>query len=153
MWKGIYMNNKFKYAFAASLLLNVLLIGVLLGQFSQRFEPGFRHRHQHSLMQQLPESLHSRFREQMQAMRTDHREIRRQVRAAREEAIRILIAEPFDAGAYDRQVQLIHELSGQMHQRMAETVKQLAQQLTPQERAALAQMLRHPPPRHGRLLE
>ena len=71
--------------------------------------------------------------------------IRDQIQQAREEAIRILIAEPFDGTAYDRQVSKIHELYGQRSQRMAEIVKEVAKDLPPEQRQVLAEVLKRPP--------
>ena len=68
----------------------------------------------------------------MERMREGSEQLRDQIQAAREEAIRILIAEPFDGTAYDRQVSKIHELHGQRSQRMAEIVKEVAKDLPPE---------------------
>jgi uncharacterized membrane protein len=81
----------------------------------------------------------------MDRVREGSEPIREQIREAREEAIRILIAEPFDGTAYDRQVMKIHELHGQRSQRMADLVKEVAKELPPDQRQVLAEVLRRPP--------
>jgi uncharacterized membrane protein len=81
----------------------------------------------------------------MDRMREGSEPIREQIRKAREEAIRILIAEPFDGMAYDRQVSKIHELHGQRSQRMADLVKEVAKDLPLDQRQMLAEVLSRPP--------
>jgi uncharacterized membrane protein len=140
------VNTKLKFAFLISLLGNVLLVGILLGELPHRFGEGLsREERMGRAIEELPEPLRARFREKMERMREGSEPIREQIREAREEAIRILIAEPFDGTAYDRQVSKIHELHGQRSQRMAEVVKEVAKDLPPEQRQVLAEVLRRPP--------
>ena len=140
------MNAKLKFAFLASLLVNVFLIGVLLGELPRRFDDRVsREDRMEKAIEKLPEPLRARFRGKMERMREGSEQIRDQIQEAREEAIRILIAEPFDGTAYDRQVSKIHELYGQRSQRMAEIVKEVAKDLPPEQRQVLAEVLRRPP--------
>ena len=96
-------------------------------------------------VEKLPEPLRARFRGKMERMREGSEPIRDQIQQAREEAIRILIAEPFDGTAYDRQVSKIHELYGQRSRHMAEIVKEVAKDLPPEQRQVLAEVLKRPP--------
>jgi uncharacterized membrane protein len=140
------MNAKLKFAFLASLLVNVFLIGVLLGELPRRFDDRVsREERMEKALEKLPEPLRARFRGKMERMREGSEQLRDQIQAAREEAIRILIAEPFDGTAYDRQVSKIHELHGQRSQRMAEIVKEVAKDLPPEQRQVLAEVLKRPP--------
>jgi uncharacterized membrane protein len=141
------MNAKLKFAFLASLLVNVFLVGVLLGELPHRFDEGLsREERMEKAVEALPEPLRARFRGQLERMRGGSEPIREQIREAREEAIRILVAEPFDDTAYDRQVSKIHELYGQRSQLMAKIVKEVAKDLPPEQRQVLAEVLRRPPP-------
>lgn len=141
------MNAKLKFAFLASLLVNVFLVGILLGELPHRFDERLsREERMEKAIEVLPEPLRARFRGQLERMREDSEQLRDQIQEAREEAIRILIAEPFDGTAYDRQVNKIHELYGQRSQRMAEIVKEVAKDLSPEQRQVLAEVLKRPPP-------
>jgi uncharacterized membrane protein len=143
------MSKFFKLAVIISLTLNVILIGLLLGELPRRFDrgnrPGERIRRD---VEKLPEPLRARFREKMEQARQGG--MRQKLRQERDEAIRILAAEPFDEAAYDRQVKKIQELRLQMHQRMAENIKELAKGLPQEQRQALAEVLKRPPPRTPR---
>ena len=145
------MNAKLKFAFLMSLVVNVFLVGVLLGELPRRFDEGMsREERLAKATEALPEPLQTQFREKMDRLREGSEPLREQIREAREEAIRILVAEPFDGTAYDRQVRKIHELHGQRSQRMAEFVKEVATDLPPEQRQVLAEVLKQPPPSSSR---
>ena len=145
------MNAKLKFAFLASLIANVFLVGVLLGEIPRRFEEGVsREDRMEKAIAALPKSLRAQFREKLERTREGSELIRGQIQQAREEAIRILIAEPFDGTAYDQQVSKIQELYGQRSRRMAEIVKEVAKDLPPEQRQVLAKVLRRPPPSSSR---
>lgn len=140
------MNAKLKFAFLASLIVNVFLIGVMLGELPRRFDEDLsREDRMEKAIAALPEPLQAQFRGKLARMREGSEPIREQIRQAREETIHILIAEPFDGTAYDRQVSKIHELQGQRSQRMAEVVKEVAKDLPPEQRLVLAEVLKRPP--------
>ena len=145
------MNAKLKFAFLLSLVVNVFLVGVLLGELPHRFDEGMsREERLAKATEALPEPLRTQFRGKMDRLREGSEPLREQIREAREEAIRILVAEPFDGTAYDRQVRKIHELHGQRSQRMAEFVKEVATDLPPEQRQVLAEVLKQPPPSSSR---
>ena len=145
------MNAKLKFAFLMSLVVNVFLVGVLLGELPHRFNEGMsREERLAKATEALPEPLRTQFRGKMDRLREGSEPLREQIREAREEAIRILVAEPFDGTAYDRQVRKIHELHGQRSQRMAEFVKEVATDLPPEQRQVLAEVLKQPPPSSSR---
>jgi len=142
------MNAKLKLAFLASILINVLLAGFLLGALPRRFERGVsRQQQMEKALKELPEPGQARFREKLDRMRKDIGPMSDRMREAREAAIRILIAEPFDEGTYDRQIDTINELRDRMTQHMARSFKEAALDLPPESRTVLAEMLKRPPPR------
>ena len=140
------MNKKLKLVFLASIVINVLLGGVLLGELPHRFDRDFyRRERMEKAFKELPQPVQGRFREKMKQLREDGEPLRDQIREARDEAIRILAAEPFDEAAYDRQVAKISELRGQLGKRMAAIVKEVAKEATPEQRKALAEMFKRSP--------
>jgi uncharacterized membrane protein len=141
------MSKKIKLLFLGSLTLNVLLVGVLLGDVSQRFgQKHSRRARMEAHMERLPEPMKARLQAAMAQAREENEPVREQLRAARQETIRILKTEPFDEAAYQQQVELVHTLRGQMAQRMADVVQALARELPLEQREALAELLRRPPP-------
>jgi uncharacterized membrane protein len=142
------MTKAVKLAFLASLVLNLLLLGVLLGQVPRGLEvtPPTRQQRMEEALKKVPEPTQSRFREKFAQIRTFSGPLRQQIDEARAETLRLLSAEPFDEAAYDRQVSKIEELRGAMFKRMGQSMKQTAKELSPEERRMLADLLRRPPP-------
>ena len=141
------MNTKLKSAIIASILLNVLLLGVLFGRLS----PGFggensRRERLTAQIEKLPEPARSRFRDKLSQFRSADDPAREQMRQARNEAIRLLVAEPFHEAAYDQQVLKMTELRRQRTQRMSDGMKELIKGLPPEQRTAVGEMLKRPTP-------
>jgi uncharacterized membrane protein len=133
------MNKTPKLIFLASIVLNVLFIGVFAGQLPRRLdEPVTRKQRMEILIEKLPEGVQARFRKNMK----DAEPIRNQLRDARNEALDILAAEGFDEDAYDRQVAQINELRVRLAKKMAADIKAIAKILPPDERKALAEAFR-----------
>ena len=140
------MSTKIKVLTIGSLLLNVLLIGVIIGDMSHRFhrEP-FWGRHAPELASRFPQNKAELFRETVQRVHLDNKDIHKQIREARKNAMKILTAPEFDEAAYRVKVDQIHELKGFMKQRLADATIELAKQFDQEERTALAEHLRRPP--------
>ena len=138
------MSKAVKLLFLVSLVLNVLLLGVLLGHLPR--DVVFRRQQRlEQTLKNLPEPTQARLREKFNQMRAAADPLREQIRAAREQALRILGADPFDAAAYDRQVSQFDDLQLQLFKKMAQVVKEIAQGLSPEDRRLFAEALRRPP--------
>jgi len=144
------MTKRFKLVFLASLVLNIVLLGVIVGHLPRSLEstPSRRQQMEQSL-QKLPDPIEARFREKFQQIRAAGDPVRKQMDAARDEALRLLSTEPFDEAAYDRQVKKIDELREEMFKRMGQVIKQTVKELSPDERRMFADLLRRPPPPPG----
>jgi uncharacterized membrane protein len=144
------MSKTVKLVFLVSLVLNVLLLGVLLGRLPRELEPGSgRQQRMERVLKDLPEPTQTRLREKLTRLRAAGGPLRDQIRTTREETLRILSADPFDEAAYDLQVSKIDDLQLQMFQKMGRVVKEIAKELPPEERRLFAQSLRRPPPPPG----
>jgi uncharacterized membrane protein len=144
------MNRTLKLLFLVSIVLNVLLVGVLMGQLSRRLERGsVREQRVEQALRDLPQPTQTRLREKFKQMRAAGDPLREQLRIAREETLGILSADPFDEAAYDRQVSKIDDLQLQLFKKMGQVVKEVAKELSPEERRIFAQILRRPPPPPG----
>jgi uncharacterized membrane protein len=142
------MTKAIKLAFLASLVLNLLLLGVILGQVPRGLEatPPTRQSRMEEALKKVPEPTQSRFREKFAQIRAVNDPLRQQIDEARAETVRLLAAERFDEAAYDRQVSKIEELRGEMFKRMGQDFKQTAKEFSPEERRMLADLLRRPAP-------
>lgn len=144
------MNKTLKLLFLVSLIVNVLLVGVLMGQLPRRLESGsFREQRMEQALKDLPQPTQTRLREKFKQIRAAGDPLRDQLRAAREETLGILSADPFDEAAYDRQVSKIDDLQLQLFKKMGQIVKEVAKELSSEERRIFAQILRRPPPSPG----
>jgi len=142
------MSKTVKLVFLVSLVLNILLVGVLLGRLPR--DVGFdRQQRLEQALKDLPEPTQTRFREKFKQMRAAGDPQRDQIRLAREETLRILSADPFDEAAYDRHVSQIDDLQLQMFKKMGQVVKEIANELPLEERRLFVQILRRPPPPPG----
>jgi uncharacterized membrane protein len=138
------MTKTVKLVFLASLTLNLLLLGVILGRVPSAFESGSRR--EQRIEQALTEPARARIREKFAQIRASGDPLREQMDRERAEALRLLSAEPFDEAAYDRQVSKIVDMRLEMFKRMAVTAKQAAKDLSPEERLMFADALRRPAP-------
>ena len=142
------MSKTVRLVFLASLVLNVLLLGVVIGRLPR--EVGFgRQQRLEQALKDLPEPTQTRFREKFKLMRAAGDPQMDQIRVAREETLRILSTDPFDEAAYDRHVSQIDHLQLQMFKKIGQTVKEIAKELSPEERRLFAKILRRPPPPPG----
>jgi uncharacterized membrane protein len=141
------MSQKTKLAFIASIVLNVLLVGVLLGQSPRRFDRGtMRQQRMEQVIKDLPEASQTRLREKFQQLRAAADPLFEQIRKSEEEAVQLLAKAPFDEPAYDRQVSKITEIRVAMTKKLSQVVKDANKDLSAEERTRFAQLLRRPPP-------
>jgi len=139
------MTKRVKLVFLASLVLNLLLLGIILGHAPRgRDARPTRQQRMEEALKKLPEPAQSRLREKFTQIRAAADPLRQQSDQARAEAIRLLRAEPFDEAAYDREVSKIEALRSQTFKRIGQVIKQTAKELSPEERRMLADMLRRP---------
>jgi uncharacterized membrane protein len=141
------MGKRVKIMIGVSLLLNVLLIGILIGNISHRFfREDFPRRHPPELTGKLPPDKEKLFLESREKVFLANREVRRQIDETRERLLSILSAPEFDEAAYQAETVKLDKLHDLMMQRFAEATKELAKTFNQSERKILAEYLRQPPP-------
>ena len=145
------MNRAAKMAFVGSIILNVLLLGFVLGQSPRRFDRNaMRQQRMEQVIKDLPEASQQRLRERLQQLRATADPFFEQMRKAQDEAIQVLGAESFDEAALDRQEAKINELRAKMSKQLSQSVKLAIKDLSPEERRRFSQILRRsPPPSQG----
>jgi uncharacterized membrane protein len=139
------MTKRVKLVFLASLVLNLLLLGIIVGHLPRGSDARpTRPQRMEEALKKLPEPAQSRLREKFSEIRAAAEPLRQQGDDARAEAIRLLGADPFDENAYNRQMRKIEALRGETFRRMEQVIKQTAQELAPEERRMMAEVLRRP---------
>jgi len=124
-------------------VLNILLIGFVIGEVSHRFLKGDSLRRKPpELSVKLTPEKEKLFRDTMRKVRLDNRAIRSEMRETREKIFSILIAPEFDETAYESEAKKLHELRGRMMQHFSNATKELAKQFSQEERNALAAHLK-----------
>jgi len=137
------MSKKMKIMVLSSLLLNALLIGVIVGDLLHRFgREHFIGKHA-ELISKLPQDKAELFLKTVERVHLNNRNIYHQIREARKEAMKILVAPEFDEAAYRLELKKLHELGGLKMHGLANATIELAKQFGQEERRALAQHLRH----------
>jgi uncharacterized membrane protein len=135
------MNHKIRWIILASILLNVLLVGILFGRLPHQFDrESYYERAMDQAVKTVPQSQQKIFRQRLDQMRAQAAPIRDQIRQARDETLRIVTTDPFDEAAFDREVKRINNLRVQM----AAILKNAAKELPPEQRHALGEALKRP---------
>lgn len=141
------MTRTLKLVLLGSLVLNILLLGEILGRLPRSLEGNLsRQQRMEQGLKNLPEPMQARFREKFQQIRAAGDPLRDQLGAAREEALRLIGAEPFDEAAYDRQLTKVETLRVEMFRRTGAAAKQIAKDLPVGERRMFTDLLRRPSP-------
>jgi uncharacterized membrane protein len=141
------MGKRIKILIGISLLLNVLLIGIVIGNLSHRlFREDFPPRHPLELTRKLSPDNEKLFLDMRGKVDQENRAVRRQIDEARERVLSVLGAPEFDENAYQAETAKLGSLHGLMMRRFAEATKELAKKFNQAERKVLAEYLRQPPP-------
>ena len=137
------MSKKVKVLIFSSLLLNVLLAGVIMGDVSHRFHKEyFVRKSVKEFASKLPGDKAALFLETVKSVHLANQDAYNEIREARKEAIKLLSAPEFDESAYRLQIEKIDKLRRLMKRRLADATIELARQFSQEERSALAQHLR-----------
>jgi uncharacterized membrane protein len=141
------MSKTIRILVISSLILNVLLIGIIIGSMTNRlFREDFLRKPPPPLAVKLPPSKEKLFLDTMEKAFRENDHIRKQMDEARERVLSILSAPEFDEAAYQAETARLEELRGVMMKRFADATKELAKQFNREERKVLAEHLRQPPP-------
>lgn len=142
------MSNTTKITLAVSIILNILLIGILLGAFSHRVAgPLAMHRQMEEAIGGLPEAKQNLVRDTLKQLRSETNETRKKVKRKRDELLETITAPEFDEQIFDRKAAELHALMGELAGEIADAAKKIAARLDQDERKELAEIIRM---RHGR---
>lgn len=128
------MSKNIKILFTASLIFNLLLLGIIGGHALDRYK---KHPWHQTKEQLSPESRNLVGRTFQSAFR-EMKPIGDEARKVRAELVKILSADDFDEEAFNRQAEKMLEIGGQMDAHKMETVKTLATQMNAEDRRLMA---------------
>lgn len=129
------MSKKMKIIFTLSVILNVLLIGWAAGEAIHKFK-GYDPVEKVA-RDMSPEGRHIVAKTMQNAFR-EGRDRMREMRSAKKEIKSILTAEEFDAQAFEAAAEKMHSMFAEMGKKRIEVTKELAAQLSREDRAKLA---------------
>ena len=137
------MSKTMKIVIACSLVLNILLIGVVIGNVSHRFFKGDSFKRKiPKLSVKLSPEKEKLLSDTMEKVRQENRSIRIQMKETREKVFSILTAPEFDETAYESETKKLHETRGLMMLQLSNAMKVMAKQFNQEERKALALYLK-----------
>ncbi len=136
------MNSKIKLLLTLSIILNFLFAGLLIGNASKSLvhEKDDKN-HFLEITKKLPPEKQKLVMAKFDALKSDRDETREKINKTRMEIAEILKAPEFDQKLYDRKISKMHRLYRGKAKKLAKSIKELAVDFTPEERAVLAEML------------
>lgn len=140
------MSKTIKVFIFFSVVLNLLLVGMVIGHLSHRW--GKEHWRQAPFteaIERLPKEKQAMVKETMKEAFSKGKGLGKEIRKERKEIVKVITAEPFDEAAYDAHVATIHRLRTEQMHLFSDAVKHVAEELTPEERKTLVKTLRQPP--------
>jgi len=145
------MSNKIKIFLTVSIILNVLLVGVLIGMSADDIKEHRKMRaDMHRSINTLPEEKAKLVKQTMRGLHKETRKTRKQVRNTREKINEIISAPEFDVSGYDAEINSLKELQAQIMDKFSEATKELALQLEQDERKVVAELLKKRTFKHRR---
>lgn len=101
-----------------------------------------------ALFQQIPEEKREIIKALMQKLKAQHQGQREKVKSLREESKSILLADTFDAAAFQKNASELHQLKSNLHATRTNLIIDIASQLTAEERKIVAEFFKMRGPRH-----
>lgn len=136
------MSKTIKVLLAASIILNVLLAGVVIGTYSHGFRAKFSMRHDiDEALRDFPADKRALVTGTIESLRERTKETKKEIRERRREVVGILSAPEFDPELYDKKVAELHALMDELGNEFADTARDLALELDQDERKALAEVI------------
>ena len=142
------MSRNIKILLLLSIIINVLLVGVVIGHFSTKYMAKKHFKgHFPKVGKVLPPEKQEMLTDAMMKHHKESGKTKRKIHKVREEIVKILAAPEFNEQLYDEKVEELHNLHGEMAKGLSEVTKKLAVKFTPEERRVLAEILKRKPHR------
>jgi len=145
------MSNKIKIILTVSIILNVLLVGVLIGLYADDFKEHKKMRaDMHRSLDKLPDEKAKLVKKTMRGLHKETKKTRKHVRKTRENINNIISAPVFDESAYDKEIENLQRLQSEIMVKFGNATKELAVQLEQEEREIVAELLKKRTFKHRR---
>ncbi|MFP4314129.1 MAG: periplasmic heavy metal sensor [Alphaproteobacteria bacterium] len=131
------MSKSIKIVFTASVLLNVLLIGILTGMAAQKYAER-KERLTQMTHEMSPEGRHVVARTMQKAFRDGQGQMR-EMRRMKKQIRDILTEEEFDAQAFEEASRKMQSMMEAMGEKRINVTKDMAEDLSQEDRAVLAE--------------
>lgn len=143
------MNKQMKMFLSFSMLLNVLLIGVLVGgaskpHFDRNIKPVSMEKRLNDILAVLPPEKAQLFKQRVSQLRVVKKEDREQMKQARKNILQVFGQDPFDKVAYRNAIQVLDELHQTQMAVQVNLMMDVAEYLTPKERKQLSRLIMGP---------
>ena len=140
------MNKKMKVFISFSVLLNVLLVGIMVGGF---FKPNMDRGNKSVQMQQrlaeilavLPTEKSKEFELRISDLKALRRSDKITMKSARRNIMQVFMQEPFDKIAYQQAVLSLNKVHQQQMAARVSLMADMAQYLSPKERKQLSHLI------------
>ncbi len=137
------MSKKIKIVLTVSIILNVLLLGVLIGMSADDYKD---HRNKRadfrSALDKLSPEKSKMVNKTMRSLHKETRKTRKEVKKTRNKINKILSAPEFDESAYDTEIKNLKKLQAEIMDKFSIVTKDLALKLEQDERKVMAELLK-----------
>lgn len=135
-----------KMVISFSLLLNVLLVGILIGGYSKpHLDRGHKsaqvEKRFNEILQVLPLEKSKEFEQRILALKALKHSDRASMKSARKHIMQVFMQEPFDRVAYEEAVKGLNVLHQQQMAARVNLMADMAQYLSPAERRKLSRLI------------
>jgi uncharacterized membrane protein len=141
------MNTQLKWLLGASLALNIVLAGMVIGQCAR---PGWHDGPMQIKMSAVSPEARKKVRAEMDNMFEQRKDLMPRIKQARRELVTLLSAEKFDKAAYHAKLNELQKMQRNFYQGMGQSIAKLAETMSKDERMALAAEMERGPPRPSR---
>ena len=137
------MSKKIKIILTVSVVLNVLLIGVLVGMSADEYKDHRNKRAEfRSAVDKLPPEKSKLVKKTMRGLHKETRKTRNELKKTRKKINKIISAPEFDESAYDVEIENLKRLQSEIMTKFGQVTKELAAQLGQEERKVIAELLK-----------
>ena len=143
---NLLMSKKVKIFITTSVLLNVLLVGIVIGgisksHFSRGHQPARMEQRLTEILEILPAEKSKEFERRISELKTLRHADKATMKTARKNVMQVFMQEPFDKVSYQKAVQGLNTLHQQQMETRVNLMADMAQYLSPRERRQLARLV------------
>jgi uncharacterized membrane protein len=135
------MNKKMKIFISLSVLLNVLLVGIVIGAATGGFAKSHMEQRLVGILEVLPPEKNKEFSQRISNLKALKRTDFMHMKSARKNVMQVFEQEPFDKIAYQKAVQGLNHLHQAQMEVRVNLMADMAEYLSPKERKQLSRLI------------